>query len=80
MALVLLYGRSGGLNKAELELDWNTAVYMVDVMQKEIDEQKHELEAVHERIGTGSAARSDRIIVKRKRTRTRHACYRIIMI
>ncbi len=44
-------------SKELLELDRNTATYMVDLMQKEIDEQKQELDehkqelaAAHERI------------------------------
>ncbi len=37
-------------SKELLELDRNTAAYMVDVMQKEIDEQKQELDTAHERI------------------------------
>ncbi len=37
-------------SKELLELDRNTATYMVDLMQKEIDEQKQELAAAHERI------------------------------
>ncbi len=44
-------------SKELLELDRNTAAYMVDVMQKEIDEQKqaldeqkHKLDAAHEQI------------------------------